>query len=63
MFQSITAVPAYGRDYRSIAAVLADWNAGKDFQDAVTGQYLSIRDNVPEVWVRYAERTKVVRVK
>lgn len=26
-----TLVPAYGRDYKSKAAVLADWEAGKDF--------------------------------
>jgi len=26
-----TLVPAYGRDYKSKAAALADWNAGKDF--------------------------------
>jgi len=61
--RDIHALPAYGRDYKSVAAVLADWKAGKDFQCAVTGQYLSIRDDVPaEVWVRYAKRTKLVRV-
>lgn len=60
----IHAVSAYGRDYKSKSAVLADWNAGKDFQCAVTGRYLSVRDNVPnQVWVRYAKLTKVVRVK
>ncbi len=26
-----TLTPAYGRDYKSKRAVLADWNAGKDF--------------------------------
>lgn len=62
--RDIHAVPAYGRDYKSKAAVLKDWNDGKDFQDAVTGAYLSIRDNVPaEVWIRYDKRTKIVRVK
>ena len=27
----ITLTPAYGRDYKSKAAVLEDWNAAKDF--------------------------------
>jgi hypothetical protein len=60
----IHAVPAYGRDYKSVAAVLADWLAGKDFRCAMTGRYLSIRDDVPAgVWVRYAKLAKLVRVK
>ena len=64
MHNDIHATPAYGRDYKSVSAVKADWSAGKDFRDAVTGQYLSIRDNVPnEVWVRYAQLRKIVRVK
>jgi hypothetical protein len=59
----IHALPAYGRDYKSAAAVKADWAAGKDFQCAMTGRYLSVRDGVPgEVWVRYARLTKLVRV-
>jgi hypothetical protein len=59
----IHALPAYGRDYKSAAAVKADWAAGKDFLCAITGRYLSVRDNVPgEVWVRYARLTKLVRV-
>jgi hypothetical protein len=59
----IHALPAYGRDYKSAAAAKADWAAGKDFQCAMTGRYLSVRDEVPgEVWVRYARLTKLVRV-
>lgn len=27
----VTIVPSYGRDYKSKAAVLKDWNDGKDF--------------------------------
>ena len=27
----MTLIPAYGRDYKSKAAVLKDWNANKDF--------------------------------
>ena len=29
---TMTIVGAYGRDYKSKAAALADWNAGKDFK-------------------------------
>lgn len=60
----IHATPAYGRDYASAAAALADWNAGKDFRDARTGQYLSIRDNVPcGVWLRFNKLRDIVQVK
>jgi hypothetical protein len=59
----IHALPAYGRDYKSAAAVKADWTAGKDFLCSVTGRYLSVRDAVPgQVWVRYARMMKLVRV-
>jgi hypothetical protein len=36
----LTVVPAYGRDYKSKAAAVADWNAGKDFvvQDVGAGR-------------------------
>jgi len=65
MAYDIHAVPAYGRDYKSVAAVKADWEAGKDFQCSVTGRYFSIRDKGDlscEVWVRYANLRKIVRV-
>jgi hypothetical protein len=59
----IHAIPAYGRDYKAKAAVLADWQAGKDFRCAVSGRYLSVRDNLPQqVWVRYSKLTKLIRV-
>ena len=59
----IHAVPAYGRDYNSVAAVKADWEAGKDFQCYLTGRYLSARDNLDQqIWVRYANLRKIVRV-
>lgn len=65
--RDIHAIPAYGRDYKSKAAVLADWQAGKDFRDSMTGQYLSSRDFPadkphPEVWVRYQRQTKITRI-
>ena len=61
--RDIHAVPAYGGDYKSAAAVKADWQAGEDFRCAVSGQYLSVRDAVPaQVWIRYAKLSKLVRV-
>jgi len=59
----VHAMPAYGRDYKSADAVIADWKAGKDFLDPLEGFYFSIRDSRPQqVWVRYDKRTKLVRV-
>lgn len=68
--RDIHAIPAYERDYKSKAAVLADWNAGKDFQDTLTGQYFSVRDFPakyppgyhPQIWVRYSRLSKIMRV-
>ena len=57
----MTVLPAYGRDYKSKKAVLADWHAGKDFQDAVSGSYLSIRDNLPDIFIRYDKKQKIVK--
>ena len=38
---TITLIPAYGRDYHSKADVLADWEANKDFIIAnVTHRYM-----------------------
>jgi hypothetical protein len=68
MFDSITAVPAYGRDYKSKAAVLHAWHEGVDFQCAVSGRYMSIRDFPQDrtpwvwVWIRYANLRKTMRV-
>jgi len=31
MTRYLSAIPAYGRDYKSKKAVLADWNKGMDF--------------------------------
>lgn len=49
--QYITVVPAYGRDYKSKAAIMADWKEGKDFQIATfgpdDGRYCSSRDTFP----------------
>jgi hypothetical protein len=61
----IHAVPAYGRDYKSKEAVLADWKAGKDFKAAAQGYYFSIRDVEKigaEIWIRYDKLRKIMRV-
>ena len=44
MFDQLDLVPAYGRDYKSKSALLADWLLGKDFQLVYSGQYTSVRD-------------------
>ena len=58
----MTIIPAYGRDYKSAKAARDDWNSGKDFRIAVSGQYCSIRDNIPDVWIRYNRLTKICGV-
>ena len=40
--KTLTAYPAYGRDYKSRAALIADWEIGKDFNSNLG--YFSIRD-------------------
>lgn len=58
--------PAYGRDYKSAAAVLRDFEAGKDFSvGSGGGPYISIRDLEigEEVSIRYARLTEVTRVR
>jgi len=66
--KTITVIPAYGRDYKSKAAVLADYEAGKDFiiQDMFSGndgravnKEDAVREGV-QLKVRYAKLTKVV---
>lgn len=60
MFGVLPLSGAYGRDYKSKAAIVKDWLDGKDFKTA-GGQYCSIRDfdaNEP-ITVRYAGMTKV----
>lgn len=40
----LTLVPAYGRDYKSKAAAVADLTAGKDFRCEPQGCYGSLQD-------------------
>ena len=44
--QSVTVQPAYGREYNSQAAVLEDWNSGKDFRVAGTSTYVDKRSAI-----------------
>lgn len=63
IMRDIHGVPAYGRDYKSMAAVKADWAAKKDFRDALSGQYFNIDSGIKaEIWIRYAKLTKLMRV-
>lgn len=59
----LSAVPAYGRDYKSKKEVLADWNAGKDFlvQDVVESGYINKNDKPANVvlQIRYKKLTMV----
>lgn len=63
-----TLTPAYGRDYKSKAQVLADFNADKDFIDQSfnsSGRYIN-KAQVPvgaTVQFRYAKLAKVAVVK
>jgi hypothetical protein len=41
---SFNLTPAYGRSYNSKKAVLADYNAGKDFISQPDGRYCNIDD-------------------
>lgn len=64
----MTLVPAYGRDYKSKAAVLADFDADKDFSvaDVFSSGYATkselIRQGIRHVNIRYARLTKVLVV-
>lgn len=64
MFGSLTLTPAYGRDYTSKRAVVADYNAGKDFISQPDGRYINIDDVARgcalSVKIRYAKLRKVV---
>ena len=63
----LSAIPAYGRDYKSQAAVKADWAAGKDFliQDMFTGGYVN-KDDLPPgttLNIRYKKLTQICVIK
>ena len=57
MFNSFTVRGAYGRQYKSQAAIKADFLAGKDFQLVNCGRYINLEDcqrgGIPSIVVRY----------
>jgi hypothetical protein len=71
MSSSLTITPRYGRDYTSKAAVIADWNDGKDFTvadffSADDGRAVSIREvdaliaqGKTAVHIRYKKLTQI----
>ncbi len=69
MTARLTLIPAYGRDYASKAAVIADWNAGKDFESVGygSGGYVNLAQarelRIVEVNIRYKRLTQVCVVK
>jgi hypothetical protein len=73
-YNSLTLIPAYGRDYKSKRALLEDWEAGKDFLATGikpgTSGYTSIRDvpafkedHITHLHFRYNKQTLVHVVK
>ncbi len=62
-------VPAYGRDYRSQKDLLADWNAGKDFEISDFGPNCGRKINKAQAQkgttytIRYAQLRKICVVK
>jgi len=64
----LTLQPAYGRDYKSMKAVKADWDANKDFTIASIGpgmgRYINKCDaNGQAVSIRYQSDRKVMVLK
>lgn len=65
----LTLVPAYGRDYKSAEAAIADFNAGKDFLSVGFGMPAQgLATNKPDlvkmgtelaVRIRYNKQTKI----
>ena len=66
--RSLTVTPAYGRDYKSKKAALADWNSGLDFvvQDYKLHGYINNADakrvDVDQIHIRYNDRTQLTVV-
>jgi hypothetical protein len=64
----ITLVPAYGRDYKSKAAVQADWDADKDFIIASYGHPWDTKPTNKSQWggapamIRYGNLRKTYEV-
>ena len=67
MTRYVSAVPAYGRDYKSTKAVREDWAAGKDFliQDMQLSGYVNKNDKPADMQliIRYKNQTQVCVIK
>ena len=67
MSRYVSAVPAYGRDYKSKKAVLADWEAGKDFliQDPFLSGYVNKQDKPADMVlnIRYKNLTQIAVIR
>ena len=63
----VSAVPAYGRDYKSKKALMEDWNSGKDFLTVGIGSggYVSKNDKPAGMTlsIRYKNQTQVCVIK
>ncbi len=66
----MTLIPAYGRDYQSVKALKADWDAGKDFMicdmsSPDDGRYMNkAQAKKGETFmVRYANKRKQTAIK
>jgi hypothetical protein len=63
----VSAIPAYGRDYKSANAVKADWAAGKNFliQDMRLSGYVNKTDKPADMVlnIRYKNQTRVCVIK
>ena len=68
----VTLTPAYGRDYKSKAAIMADLDADKDFifnrfGDRYDGAYVNksqlMQEGITEVRVRYKRLTQLTILK
>lgn len=68
-YRSLTVTPAYGRDYKSKAKAIADWNSGLDFrvQDYKLSGYINNADaaviDITEIHIRYDQNRRIAVVK
>jgi hypothetical protein len=64
----MTVIPAYGSDYKSVAAAKKDWLAGKDFiicdiSSQFDGRPINQQDAVGQsIMVRFSNLTKIARL-
>ena len=72
MSRTLTLVPAYGRDYPSKAAVIADWESDKDFLIAdysspwngkPANRTSCQKEKITSVNIRYAALRRVAVIK